>query len=75
MFDSVLDAVLDYLPEDKVNDVIWKIAQELWDGDWDCESDSKYYYLLLPMMHEAGMVDDDDYAYQLEEIPEARPPV
>jgi hypothetical protein len=74
IFDKVLSTTLEYVPEDKKRDVIWAIAESLWDGDWDCESDSEFYYLLLPLMHEAGMVDDEEYRYQLENIPEAQPP-
>lgn len=75
ILDTVLDATLEYIPEDKVEDVVLTIAKSLWDGDWDCESDSKYYYLLLPIMLKRGDIDQEEYQWQLENIPEAKPPV
>lgn len=49
IFDNILDNVLEYIPEDKVEAVIQAIAIPLWEGDWDCEEDSKYWELLEPI--------------------------
>lgn len=49
IFDSILDNVLEYIPEDKVELVVEAIAIPLWEGDWDCEQDSNYWELLEPI--------------------------
>ena len=50
IFDAVLDAALPYVPESEHEAFAAKIAEPLWDGDWDCENDSKYWELLEPIM-------------------------
>lgn len=49
LFDDILDTVLEYIPEDKVSEVVEAIAIPFWEGDWDCEMDSKYWELLKPI--------------------------
>lgn len=67
IFDEVMDAVIPYIPEDKVNEVMLQVAKPLWEGDWDCESDSRYWNShLVHIMHERGRIDDEDYQYYVE---------
>lgn len=64
IFDSMMEIVLEYVPEDKQMEVAEKIAEPLWDGDWDCESDSEYWNShLVHIMHKRGMLDDEEYEY------------
>lgn len=64
IFDSILDAVVDYVPEDRMGSVVEQIARPLWDGDWDCEYDSKYFDShLVHVMHKVGHLDDEEYEY------------
>lgn len=65
IFDTVMDAVVDYLPnEEAKREVALKVAKTLWDGDWDCEADSKYWdSILVHIMHDEGHIDDEDYKY------------
>lgn len=70
IFDGVLDGVLEYLPEDKVETVVESVANILWEGDWDCEMDSKYYWLPEPVMkrkypHYFDYDDDEDESFYL----------
>lgn len=44
IFDSVLDAGLPYITDKAARErFVYLVAVPLWDGDWDCESDSDYY--------------------------------
>lgn len=44
--------------------VVEQIARPLWDGDWDCEYDSKYFDShLVHVMHKVGHLDDEEYEY------------
>lgn len=61
IFDSALDAVLDYVPEDKVEAVVEAIARPLWENDWDCETDSKYWDLLKPVYKRRRGWEDIDF--------------
>lgn len=51
IFDGILDAVLPIIPEEKREEVIEAIAVPLWEGDWDCEMDSRYWPLLEPIYY------------------------
>lgn len=60
IFDNVMDAVIEYIPIDKVESVVEKIAVPLWQEDWDTEMESKYFdAYLLPVMRRRDMLDDD----------------
>jgi|1185.fasta_scaffold09862_2 hypothetical protein len=44
IFDAVLNAALPHITDKAARDrFVYQIAVSLWDGDWDCESDSDYY--------------------------------
>ena len=61
IFDGVMDAVLPVLEPERIPAVVERVAEILWDGDWDCEGDSKYYEeLLYPLMKKRGYIDEDD---------------
>lgn len=60
IFDNVMDAVIEYIPIDKVEGVAEKIAEPLWMDDWDTEMESKYFdSILLPIMRRRDMLDHD----------------
>jgi hypothetical protein len=59
IFDRVLDSVLEYIPAEDREKVIERIAIPLWEGEWDCETDSDYWYLLKPIYERRyGPVDE-----------------
>jgi hypothetical protein len=61
IFDGVMDAIVPIVEPDHLYDIAGHIAELLWDSDWDCEADSKYYEeLLKPLMIERGYIDEDD---------------
>lgn len=60
LFDEIMDAIIPYVPINKLEEVAEKIANPLWMGDWDTEMDSKYFdSILLPIMRRRDMLDDD----------------
>lgn len=66
VFDSVVDAVIEYIPINKVEEVMEKIATPLWDGDWDTENESKYYdAYLVHIMYRKGFIEEDEYRQYL----------
>lgn len=61
IFDDVLDAVLPYLEGEQIEQVVEKIAISLWEGDWDCEMDSKYWDILKPIYKRRFGWEDIDF--------------
>jgi hypothetical protein len=49
LFDTTLDLVLKYIPEDKVEEVVKGLYQMYKDGDWDCEDETDYFHLIDPI--------------------------
>lgn len=71
IFDDVMDAVIDYIPEDKLEEVAEKVAKPLWDSDWDCESESAYFdTLLTPIMFRLGYMSKHEYDWRTAGCPD-----
>jgi hypothetical protein len=61
IFDATMDALIECVPDDATRvRVARALADCLWDGDWDCEHDSKHFETyLLPLMIERGFADPE----------------
>lgn len=62
VFDDVMDAVVEYVSDEATRrSIAVKVADSLWENDWDCEADSIYYEeYLVPIMLERGFIDPED---------------
>lgn len=63
IFDAAIEAALPFIsPGPDLDAYVEKIADALWEGDWDCEGDSQYYTELLePLMLKRGYIDEDEF--------------
>lgn len=64
IFDGVIDVIAPIVEPERLPGIAEHIAEMLWNGDWDCEEDSKYYdELLVDIMYKRGYMDKEDYDY------------
>jgi hypothetical protein len=67
-FDGALDLFLEFVPEEKREELIEKWYDKISEGDWDCESESDYFvpYIVRIMLKREELDDETAEFYRQE---------